>query len=370
MKNGEQKKNDANRGSQEERLQYECEQAFLRRTYTEPSVEEEWKRFQRELPRDVAPAQQSSRTTAFRYWLYGAASVAAVVVALFLWMRGGATESDDTLTLFAAPVEELSVTLEEQLAETGETCRTEIAPQTSSRAIRNGAVITPRQADYTHLTTDRVTTTTLYIPCGQVYKVILNDGTEVWLNANSRLIYPVRFAGNKRKVRLEGEAYFKVARNERMPFVIETETLTTEVLGTEFNVKSYKESQTHVTLVNGSVRVGMPSLGKTVILEPGEEITYAEKGYQVKKVDTAYYTQWREGYFYFDDFYLSDILKDLGRWYNVTIAMEKDSLLLNQKLHFVAERNEDIDQVIENLNAFSYLSASKQGNKVMIKRKK
>ncbi len=360
---------DGNASQPEERLQYECEQAFLRRAYTKPSAEEEWERFQQELPHDAASAQQSGRRDAFRYWLYGVASVAAIVVAVFMFLPGGTAKPDNTLTLFDAPVEELPVTIEEQWAETGETCRTEIAHQ-ASQSVKSGAVVSSLQADYTHLTTDKVSTTTLYIPCGQVYKVILNDGTEVWLNANSRLIYPVRFAGNKRKVRLEGEAYFKVARNERMPFVIETETLTTEVLGTEFNVKSYKESQTHVTLVNGSVRVGMPTLGKTVVLEPGEEITYAENGYQVKKVDTAYYTQWHEGYFYFDDFYLSDILKDLGRWYNVTIAMEKDSLLLNQKLHFVADRNKDINQVIENLNAFSYLSASKQDNKVMIKRKR
>ena len=367
--NDEQRIKDGNGNRSEERLQYECEQAFLRRTYTKPSVEEEWERFQRQLQRDKPTASNPARRSLFRYWIYGAASVAAVVVALFLFLRGGVTEPDDTLTLFAAPAKELPVTIEEQWVETGQTRRMEIARQTPP-AMKNGAVITNRQADYTHLTTDKEATSSLYIPCGQTFKVILNDGTEVWLNANSRLIYPVRFVGNKRKVRLEGEAYFKVARNERMPFVIETATLTTEVLGTEFNVKSYEESQTQVTLVSGSVRVGMPSLGKTVVLEPSEEITCTDKGYQVKKVDTAYYTQWREGFFYFDDVYLSDILRDLGRWYNLTIALEKDSLLLNQKLHFVAERDADIDQVVENLNAFSYLSASKQGNKLTVKRKK
>ncbi len=367
--NDEQRIKDGNGNRSEERLQYECEQAFLRRTYAKPSMEEEWERFQGQLQRDEPTASNPARKSLFRYWIYGAASVAAVVVALFLFLRGGVTEPDDTLTLFAAPAKELPVTIEEQWVETGQTRRMEIARQTPP-AMKNGAVITNRQADYTQLTTDKEATSSLYIPCGQTFKVILNDGTEVWLNANSRLIYPVRFVGNKRKVRLEGEAYFKVARNERMPFVIETATLTTEVLGTEFNVKSYEESQTQVTLVSGSVRVGMPSLGKTVVLEPSEEITCTDKGYQVKKVDTAYYTQWREGFFYFDDVYLSDILRDLGRWYNLTIALEKDSLLLNQKLHFVAERDADIDQVVENLNAFSYLSASKQGNKLMVKRKK
>ncbi len=367
--NDEQKRKDENGNQPEEHLQYECEQAFLRRTYAKPSVEEEWELFQHQLQRDGATDSNPKRRDAFRYWIYGVSSVAAVVVALFLFLRGGMTEPDDTLTLFAAPVQELPVTIEEQSVETGQTRRTEIARQTP-QAMNNGAVITRRQADYTHLTTDKVTTSTLYTPCGQTFKVILNDGTEVWLNANSRLIYPVRFVGNKRRVRLEGEAYFKVTRNERMPFVIETATLTTEVLGTEFNVKSYEESQTQVTLVSGSVRVGMPSIGKTVVLEPSEEITCTDKGYQVKKVDTAYYTQWREGYFYFDDVYLSDILRDLGRWYNLTVALEKDSLLLNQKLHFVAGRDADIDQVVENLNAFSYLSASKEGNKLTVKRKK
>lgn len=135
-------------------------------------------------------------------------------------------------------------------------------------------------------------------------------------------------------------------------------------------MKTYKNSEAHVTLVDGSVKVQMPLIGKEIMLVPGEDIAYAEDDFQVKKVDTSYYTQWREGYFYFDDMYLSDILRDLGRWYNITIEMEQDSLLINQKLHFVADRSEDIDSVMGNLNAFEYLSASKKENKLTVRRKK
>lgn len=355
----------------DERLHYECEQAFLRKRFEEPSAEEAWRTFRHREQQAVFRQKALKQRSRYKYWIVGASSVAALVLMLAgLFMHTAPLESgDDTVTLFAATKGLPSVTVKEYLDNEVES-QSLISLGTESKIKHKGAVLQSNEADYTHSEDETIRTGVLSIPCGQVYKITLNDGTEVWLNADSRLTFPTRFSGARRRVKLEGEAFFKVARNENMPFIIETEAFTTQVLGTEFNIKTYKNSEAHVTLVEGSVKVHMPEIGKEVMLEPGEDIAYAGSGFQVKKVDTGYYTQWRDGYFYFDDMHLSDILSDLGRWYNITIEMEQDSLLMNQRLHFIADRNEDIDEVIENLSAFEYLSVSKKENKLTVRRKK
>lgn len=369
----EQEKTDLQDMNQEdERLNYECEQAFLRRRFEEPSAEEAWRKFRHGVMREETLRTSFRQRSRLVYWAIGAASVAAGVLILFglLMYNVPSAAEKGIMTLYTASVLPEAVTVEELLDNEEVVSRSVISHDDELKIEQKGAVILPHEADYTRSEGERVRTGVLSIPCGQVYKITLSDGTEVWLNADSRLIFPTRFTGARRLVRLEGEAYFNVARNEDIPFVIETETFTTQVLGTEFNIKTYKNSEAHVTLVDGSVKVRMPAIGKEVMLIPDEDITYAENNFQVKKVDTSYYTQWRDGYFYFDDMHLSDILSDLGRWYNITIEMEQDSLLMNQRLHFIADRSEDIDQVIENLNAFEYLSVSKKENKLTVRRKK
>lgn len=345
----------------EERLHYECEQAFLRREFEEPSAELEWEAFQHRV----------QKPRSYRKWIVSVASVAAVLVVgifLFRYISIASPDKSDTLTLYTASETPLPVVVEEQSSDKGSSTRTVIS-ETETGVVKQGVVFSAKEADYSHPSSEHISTNVVSIPSGQVYKIILSDGTEVWLNADSRLIFPTRFVGSKRQVRLEGEAYFNVARNERAPFVIETDKITTQVLGTEFNVKTYKNSDAHVTLVDGSVKVLMSEINAEVLLKPGEDIAYADEEFQIKEVDTSYYTQWRDGYFYFDDMYLSDILSDLGRWYNITIEIERDSLLMNQKLHFIADRDEDIDHVVENLNAFNYLSVTKKENKLLVRRK-
>ncbi len=358
-----------NRDIREERLRYECEQALLRGHFEEPSGEAEWQKFRYRIQRQGETGTARKKTFRLIHWIVGTASLAAaILIGLFVFQYADSQNKKDTLTVFTASDVELPVTVEERLDNLDLANKTVIS-RNEAIIVKKGVVLSSKGADYTRISNDDVRTTVVTIPCGQVYKIILQDGTLVWLNADSRLVFPTRFVGKRRVVKLEGEAYFQVARNDKMPFVIETGKMTTQVLGTEFNVKTYKGSEAHVTLVSGSVKVLLPELGKEVLLVPGEDIVYANNEYQVKKVDTDYYTQWKDGYFYFDEMHLSDILSDLGRWYNITIEMEQDSLLMNQKLHFVADRSENIDQVIENLNAFEYLSVSKKENKLTVRRK-
>ena len=159
------------------------------------------------------------------------------------------------------------------------------------------------------------------VPYGGTYSLVLADGTMVYLNSGSSLEFPSRFGGEERRVKVDGEAYFDVKRDEGLPFVVEAGEMGVRVLGTEFNVKSYAdEAGVYTTLVEGSVAI---LRGGTEVrrLEPGEQ-SYYNKGVgnvTVRRVDTEVFTAWKDGMFYFKDMPLGEILRTLARWYNVEV---------------------------------------------------
>ncbi|KQR66910.1 FecR family protein [Pedobacter sp. Leaf176] len=159
-------------------------------------------------------------------------------------------------------------------------------------------------------------------PNGGQYQVVLPDRTKVWLNAASSLRYPEVFTGNQRLVELTGEAYFEVAKNKSMPFRVQSQNQTVEVLGTHFNINSYLDDSTiKTTLLEGSVLVSNAKFSK--MLRPGEQaITGTGKHAAIKiatGVDTADETAWKNGLFQFNDSELKIILNQLERWYDIKI---------------------------------------------------
>lgn len=350
---------------QEEQLQYECEQAFLRLHFEQPAVEEEWKR----LNNRIRPDKKKSRGV-LTFVMASAAAAAVLVAVFFLWNHVDSPLQGNEVAVIvkSEPLKPVLVIEEEITSE--QTTEIPLTDMNNDKMEKEGVVLSSTEADYTRSSVEKVRRNIVSIPRGQMYKVVLSDGTEVWMNASSRLAFPTRFSGSRRTVTLEGEAYFKVAHDENRPFIIITDKMTTEVLGTEFNVKAYKDSEAHVTLVQGSVKVTLPKAGQEVMLRPGDDIMCTEDDFSVQQVNVSYYTYWMEGYFYYDNVYLGDILRDLGRWYNITIEMEQDSLLEAQRLHFVADRSETIDSVIENLNIYQYLSVTKEENGRIIVRRR
>jgi transmembrane sensor len=207
---------------------------------------------------------------------------------------------------------------------------------------------------------------TIATPYGKDYRVTLNDGTEVVMNADSKLTFPTRFTGKERIVHLVGEAYFKVAKNPKMPFIVQTDKMNTRALGTEFNVRAYAGAEPHVTLIEGSVLVNVAD--KDVQLKPGEDISFSNSTVKIKNVDIQYYVQWKDGFLYFDNQPLVDVMSDLGRWYNVNIEIENPSLM-TYRLHFIVNRNSGIDEVIDNLNTLGYLNVVRNQNNIIISKK-
>lgn len=213
--------------------------------------------------------------------------------------------------------------------------------------------------------TEEVKMRTLSTPRGVDFKVTLPDGTEVWLNAESSLQFPSTFNGDNRAVILNGEAYFKVSRDENRPFFVHTEDMTVKVLGTEFDFRNYETEAPSVALVNGSISILQQGEEKA-LLEPGQGARVTEEhNIQIENVDVYSRSQWIHGYFYFDNHTLVSILKELARWYNVGVVF-KHSQNMNLKLHFSSSRKASIEEVIRHLNRMDEVSLSLEGNTIIV----
>ena len=207
----------------------------------------------------------------------------------------------------------------------------------------------------------------LTTPRGKDFLLVLADGTKVWINAESTLRYPVAFRGKERRVELKGEACFEVAKDEEHPFIVRADGMDTRVLGTKFNVRSYKTEDRHVTLVQGKVQVTNMNSYKSVMLQPGQDLTYTETGEEkISNVNIATYTAWTEGMFYFDDAPLEEIMSFLGRWYNVNIDFEQQELY-NIRLNFWANRNTHLEEALELLNKLQKVHIDYQNETITIK---
>lgn len=165
----------------------------------------------------------------------------------------------------------------------------------------------------------------LVIPRGGENTVILADGTTVHLNAGSKLTYPVRFAGKRRVVALEGEAYFDVVKDETRPFIVQTHLGEVTVLGTAFNINAYIDASVYTTLVHGKVQFSSSSIG-TIILSPGEQAVVSANGSEKRMVDLDEYVGWVDGRYVFNNRPLGEIMQTFERWYDIQVYYETPHL--------------------------------------------
>ena len=166
---------------------------------------------------------------------------------------------------------------------------------------------------------------TLSTPKGGQFRIILPDGSNVWLNAASSLRFPTAFSGKTREVQLNGEAYFEVAKNPAMPFTVKVNEMAVQVLGTHFNVMAYQdESSIQTTLLEGAVNIQHGA--QAMLLKPGQQarLTTAGKMTLNEKVDVEEVTAWKNGYFHFNHESLEGVMRQIGRWYDAEVTYEGD----------------------------------------------
>lgn len=218
--------------------------------------------------------------------------------------------------------------------------------------------------DYSEVSPGSHLVNTIKIPKGGEYTLVLSDGTKIWLNSDSELSFPVKFTGGNRKITLKGEAYLEVARDENAPFLVDVNGIQVEVLGTSFNVKAYDKVET--TLVEGKVSIHA-NASTNVILKPGDQgiVDTGNNGVSVRQVDTRIYTSWVNGMFMFRSMTLEEIMETFGRWYDVTVSYENESL---RRRHFTGnlKRYDEIGFHLEVISLTTNVDFKITGNHIMV----
>lgn len=197
-----------------------------------------------------------------------------------------------------------------------------------------------------------VTYTRVHSPVGSVSQIELPDGSSVWLNQNTTLIYPNSFSSNTRKVQLEGEAYFNVHHNPAVPFVVSTHELDVVAKGTAFNLMAFPEmDRIEATLAEGKVtlcKVDVNGRVKEVFdMQPGQlaVFNHAKNELSYKQVNIHKYTSWKEGLLVFEDDPLQLVAERLERFYNVEIQI--DNSVISEYTYTATFENENLYQVME-----------------------
>ena len=185
-------------------------------------------------------------------------------------------------------------------------------------------------------------------PAGTTTPITLSDGTQVLLGANSRLEYAKHFSAGKREVTLTGEARFNVAKDAGRPFIVHTEQIQTQVLGTVFDVKAYPQTLPDVTLYEGKVEVSLNGTAPR-LMQPGEQAFLNKEGKLQLEKASEETSKWAEGEFAFDNRELMAVMQEIGSWYNISVVFHSRPLL-EERIYFRMPRKASTNEVLAVLN--------------------
>lgn len=207
----------------------------------------------------------------------------------------------------------------------------------------------------------------LITPKGGEYTLMLADGTKVWVNAATEISYPVKFIKGERRVRLEGEAYFEVAKDARKPFIVEVDGMEVKVYGTKFNINTRRMDRMHTTLVEGSVSV-KPKGKPEVMLEPNQQAVFNKLSGRVavQDVDVMPYVAWRLGNYFFENKSMSEILDELSLWYDMKVFFMNNEVR-NERFSGYLPRYGDIEKLLGLIEKTSHVHFEVKGKVIIVR---
>lgn len=210
-----------------------------------------------------------------------------------------------------------------------------------------------------------------FVPYGEQKHILLADGSEVWVNAGSILIYAKKFEGDTRTLYLNGEANFNVAKNPSKPFIVRTEYMDVEALGTSFNIQSYADAENYTTtLETGKVKINTKDENTgSFILQPDEQVVYnrINRTATKKKVEAIKNTRWKLGYLTFQSNTFDDIMKAIERKYGVTVTYDTNRFR-GKTFTIRFSPDESLDQILEILKDIGDFNYKMKGNVISITR--
>ena len=201
-------------------------------------------------------------------------------------------------------------------------------------------------------------------PAGTTTPITLGDGTQVLLGANSRLEYAKHFSAGKREVTLTGEARFNVAKDAGRPFIVHTEQIQTQVLGTVFDVKAYPQTLPDVTLYEGKVEVSLNGTAPR-LMQPGEQAFLNKEGKLQLEKASEETSKWAEGEFAFDNRELMAVMQEIGSWYNISVVFHSRPLL-EERIYFRMSRKASTNEVLAVLNDMGIAKFEIENEKITV----
>lgn len=208
---------------------------------------------------------------------------------------------------------------------------------------------------------------TITTPRGGQYRIVLSDGTKVWLNAASSLRYPIAFTAKERIVELKGEGYFEVTKNPQKPFKVISEKQEVKVLGTYFNINAYSdESDVKTTLLTGSVQVTSLKGKQSIRLAPGDQSVLNTEGLEVQQVDTENIVAWKNDDFIFKGQDLKTTMRQLARWYDVEIVYAS-SAPIHLNIGGSVSRKNSLSSVLRAMESTNSVKFEFDGKRILVK---
>ncbi|MBD8390176.1 FecR domain-containing protein [Dysgonomonas sp. BGC7] len=203
----------------------------------------------------------------------------------------------------------------------------------------------------------------LVVPYGKRSSVILSDGSQIWVNAGSRIVYPVSFAKDVREIYVDGEVYADIVSDKDHPFIVKTKEMDVKVLGTQFNVMAYENEKAHsVVLVKGSVEVeNRTGKQETVLLKPNQLFYASAEHRRIENVDVLSYISWKSGYSLFKNERLGVILERLSRYYGISISCDVD--IYDLRCSGGLDLKDNISQVLDGICQSVSVKYIKENNK-------
>ena len=332
------------------------------------------------LHRDFAPDTENvlkrmkrgrGRQIGFRYWWkYAALFILPLSVALVLWqgMKNEAEEEHRQFSAVSRPGGERAILklYNGKTVVLDSTMKSSLIAHEANVRIEmdSNHLLRYSSHDSIEMANDNKNNE-LIIPKGGEYQVVLADGTKVWLNSASRLIYPQSFMGKERRVVLSGEAFFDVTHDAERPFVVETSRMNVKVLGTRFNVNDYDDNEeVSTTLVNGSVEI-VSGDQQAFRLVPGEQAYGKENELEKREVNVRLYTSWIDGKFLFNNTELEEIAKQISRWYDVEIFFSNENV---KKVRFTGAivKFKPLEDLVRMIESTSQVRFSVKGRTIVI----
>lgn len=207
---------------------------------------------------------------------------------------------------------------------------------------------------------------TIATPRGGKYEVVLPDGSKAWLNAASSLRFPVAFTGKTRTITISGEVYFEIATQTQKPFIVKTDNMEVQVLGTHFDVNAYKDEKTiRTTLSEGSVRIS--DRGDALILKPGDQVRLNRETGNMKAVpvNVEEAMAWKNDLFYFNNTNIKEIMKQVARWYDVKIEY-KTPHLKDKNFSGIVSRYSEVNALLERLELTGTVHFKIEGRMIVV----